>query len=262
MNMKMRNAAVLTAMVVLAFGCRRDTKIDVLAPEVSLITVNGLDTMVVEVMAGDTLDILVALTDNDALDEMRVVIHASENGHTHAGSGYTGGEYSLNSGNWIKEEIVQLPRTQTANNEQVQAIVPDTIAGNWHLVVTAIDRVGNISGEYVVLIKVSNDDLPSIEGTTSPAPSSDGIVYLSSGNTLSLDGVVSDADGVQSIRAYSIINGLVGEVTNIAMAGTPLIHTFLGVTFDDADAGTYRVVIEATDTEGKLRLWDRRVVVQ
>jgi hypothetical protein len=262
MNMKMRNAAVLTAMVVLAFGCRRDTKIDVLAPEVSLLTVNGLDTAVVEVMAGDTLDIQVALTDNDALDEMRVIIHASENGHTHAGSGYTSGEYSLNSGKWMKEEIVQLQRIQSVNNEQVQAIVPDTIAGNWHLVVTAMDRVGNVSEEYAVLIKVTNDDLPTIEGTTSPAPSSDGIVYMSVGNTLTLDGVVSDADSVQSIRAYAIINGLVGEITNIAMAGTPPIHTFQGVTFDDADAGSYRVVIEAIDTEGNLRLWDRRVVVQ
>jgi Domain of unknown function (DUF4625) len=260
--MMMRNVAVLTACVVLMFSCRRDTKIDVLPPEINKLTVNGLDTAIVEVMAGDTLDIEVALSDNDALDEMRVVIHPSENGHAHAGSGYAGGEYRLNSGKWIKEEVVQLSRTQSANSERVQAIAPDTIAGNWHLVVTAIDRVGNVSVEYAALIKVTNDDLPVIEATTSPAPSSDGIVYMSSGNTLTLEGIVSDPDGVQSIRAYTIINGLMGQVTNIAMAGTPLIQTFQGATFDDADAGTYRVVIEAIDTEGNLRLWDRRVVVQ
>jgi Domain of unknown function (DUF4625) len=259
----MRYFLMLSAAMWVMCGCRPDTKIDVIAPEFAALTMNGYDTTTWEVAAGDTLNVVVGLSDNEAVDEMQAVIHGAEDGHTHSGYGHGGGEFHLNSGTWQWSEVRPFAGPNTIRNEYIQLIVPDTLAGNWHLVITAKDRVGNTSKEYVALITVNNQELPLVTGTTTPAADATGTVYLTTGAALLLDGAVEDADGLAEIKTYLMTySGGTGEVTPVAMQGVPTAWTFQGVSFDNAQPGTYRVVIEAKDALGHRRYWDRRVIVQ
>lgn len=244
-------------------ACRPDTKIDVVPPQVTSVEINGNDSTVVTVMAGDTLNVEIGLSDNDALNEMRFVIHDAENGHVHSGIGHTGGEFHLNSGDWGKEEIVEFATRSNAQNEVIQVIVPDTIAGNWHLVVTAMDQVGQVSAEYTVLLKVENADLPVISVTTWPIINNEGVVNMMADSTLTLSGTVSDMQGVDVILVYSMsMLGTKGEVDTIDNELNPPVLDFQGATFDAVPATTFRVVVEAIDAIGSRRIWDAKVIAQ
>lgn len=260
--MKPRSLAFVAACACIV-ACRPDTKIDVIPPQVASVEVSGSDSTVVTVMAGDTIDVLIALSDNESLNEMRLVIHDAENGHTHEGSGHPGGEFHLNSGDWGKEEIIEFADRSATQNETVRVIIPDTIAGNWHLVVTAMDQVGQVSAEYTVLLKVENPDLPVITLTTWPLINNEGIVYMQADSTLTLGGTVSDLHGVDAILVYSMSAlGTIGEVDTIDNEVNSLVLDFQGATFDAVPAGTFRVVVEAIDALGSRRVSDAKVIAQ
>jgi hypothetical protein len=244
-------------------ACRPDTKIDVIPPQVTSVEVNGGDSTVFSVMAGDTLNVVIGLSDNESLNEMRLVIHDADNGHVHTGIGHAGGEFHLNSGDWGKEEIIEFTDRRSTQSEVIQVIVPDTVAGNWHLVVTAMDQVGQVSAEYTVLLKVENPDLPLITVTTWPLINPEGIVYMSADSTLTLSGSVSDTDGVDIILIYSkSMMGTMGEVDTIDNEINPLTLDFQQATFDAVPAGTFRLVVEAIDAIGSRRIWDAKVIAQ
>lgn len=242
-------------------ACRKDTKIDVVAPAVSRVLVNGGDSTVVHAQAGSTLQVTIEVTDNDRLNEVRLVVHDAENGHTHDGSGHAGGEMRLNSGEWGKQDVLQADNTSATI--QVEVVIPDSIAGNWHLVVNALDQVGNVSEDYTVLLHVSNDDLPVITGSTMPAADANGTLYVAEGSSFLLSGTVSDPDSLSDIIAYLMTYaGQVGDTTFIEMSGHPTSLSFYDRPFYQAQTGVYRVVIQATDKLGNRRLWDNKVVVE
>lgn len=242
-------------------ACRKDTKIDVVAPAVSKVLVNGGDSTIVHAQAGSTLQVTIEVTDNDRLNEVRLVVHDAENGHTHDGSGHAGGEMRLNSGAWGKQDVLQADNTSATI--QVEVNVPDSIAGQWHLVVNALDQVGNVSAEYTVLLNVINDDLPIITGVTTPAADATGTVFLTEGSPLYLAGTVSDPDSLSEIITYIMtFAGQVGDTTFIAMSGHPTELSFPEMNFDQAQIGVYRVVIEAADKLGNRRFWDNKVIVE
>ncbi|MFN5620068.1 MAG: DUF4625 domain-containing protein [Flavobacteriales bacterium] len=252
-------AAICSAMA----ACRPDTKIDVIPPQVNSVEINGFDSSAFSVMAGDTLYVAIGLSDNDALNEMRLVIHDADNGHVHNGTGHTGGEFHLNSGIWGKEEVIEFASRSAVQNEVVQVIVPDTIAGNWHLVVTAMDQVGQVSKEHTVLLKVENPDLPFITVTTWPLINNEGIVYMQADSNLTVGGTVSDMHGVDKILVYSMnALGTMSEVDTIDNEVNSLELEFAGATFDMVPAGTFRVVVEAIDAIGSRRVWDAKVIAQ
>lgn len=259
---KMKNFLfLLISSALLLEACRKDTKIDVVSPVVTQVRVEGFDSTAIQVEAGATLNVSIAVTDNDRLNEVLVVVHDAENGHVHEGEGHLGGEFRLNTGTWAKQDVLQADNTAASFDLQLE--VPDSIAGNWHLVVTAMDQLGNLSSEYVVLLNIVNDELPVISGATLPAAGASGVVYVGEGNTLLLDGTASDPDGLAEVKAYSVNTlGQIAEITFIAMLGNPTSLSFVGVSFDQAVVGSYRIVVEATDLLGNQRLWDTRVIVQ
>ena len=258
----MKKILVLVACFsLLIAACRKDTKIDVVAPAVSSVRVNGTDSTVYSVAAGSIIQVAVEVTDNDRLNEVRVIVHDAENGHVHEGEGHAGGEFRLNTGNWGKQDVLQADNTSASFNLEIP--VPDSIAGQWHLVVNALDQVGNVSKDYTILLNVLNSELPVITGYNTPAADATGTVYLSPGNTLYLAGMVTDPDGIAQLFTYiSTFSGQVSDTIPISLSGTPVAQSFPETSFDQAQVGIYRVVIEAFDTQGNRRLWDNRVIVE
>jgi len=250
----------IAAVAILA-ACRKETNVDVVIPTITRVTIDNLETSELEVTAGSVLSIRLDVADNQELNEVRVVVHDAENAHTHAGSGHNGGEFHLNSGEWAKDEVLQVSGTTAAMDVEVN--VPDTVAGQWHLVITAMDKVGNVSLDYAVLITVSNDELPIIVGSTEPQADATGTIFLNVGGSLLLDGTISDADSLLQVVSYVLsFGGQQSEIVPIEMSGTPTSITFLDLPYSAFPEGTYRVVIDARDKQGHRRLWDNRVIVE
>ncbi|MFM7233033.1 MAG: DUF4625 domain-containing protein [Flavobacteriales bacterium] len=249
------------AAVALLAACRKETNVDVVKPTITRVTINNLETSEVEVSAGGVFMVRMDLSDNLELNEVRVAVHSAENAHTHSGTGHAGGEFHLNSGEWAKDDVLQTSGTTATLDVEIN--VPDTIAGQWHLVITAMDKVGNVSLEHAALITVSNDELPFIEGSTDPPADATGTVFLNAGGSLLLDGTISDTDSLQQVVSYVLsFGGQQSEIVPIEMTGTPATITFLDLPYSAFPMGTYRVVIDATDKQGHRRLWDHRVIVQ
>jgi hypothetical protein len=72
----MKKILLWIPLVALLFAaCRKDTKIDVVAPAVSKVLINGGDSTIVHAQAGSTLQVTIEVTDNDRLNEVRLVVH-------------------------------------------------------------------------------------------------------------------------------------------------------------------------------------------
>jgi hypothetical protein len=241
-------------------SCRKDTKVDLVQPIVTRVEVGDSSATTIELTAGSSFQLTIEASDNESLNEVLVEIHAAEDAHEHQGNGHAGGEFHLNSGEWQNQQVLQANNASATLTAQIS--VPGTIAGQWHLVVTAKDDVGNTSLEYTLLLNVTNDELPLIEGVTTPLADATGTVSMQAGSSLLLAGTVSDADGLAGVQTYLLTySGLSGDTTVIPMSGNPTLLTFPEMSFDNAQIGEYRLVIEAFDTQGNRRWWDNRVVV-
>ena len=85
---KMKNILfLLISSALLLEACRKDTKVDVAAPTVTQVHVEGFDSTAIQVGAGATMNVSIAGTDNDRLNEVLLMAYEAENGHVHAGEG-------------------------------------------------------------------------------------------------------------------------------------------------------------------------------
>jgi len=257
----MKNRLLFVVIALLVASCGKDSNSDVTAPSITEVLVNGLDSTVVSVTAGEVLEVSISSTDNANLNELRVIVHDANNGHVHVGQGNGGGQFHLNSGSWGVENVYEIG--STANTTTLQLSVPDDVAGNWHLVVTALDNDGNASVEYAVLVEVENPNLPSLSVQTYPAYDANGVIYMQVDSTLTLDGTVTTPNGLASLCVYPMsMVGNLGYVDSIPFTGNPTELSFPGYTISDAPQGTYRIVVAATDMQGRRRLWDAKVIAQ
>lgn len=64
---------------------RKDTKVDVVAPTVTQVRVEGFNSTAIQVEVGVILNVSIAGTDNDRHNEGLSVVHDAWNGHAHAG---------------------------------------------------------------------------------------------------------------------------------------------------------------------------------
>ncbi len=257
----MKNRILLALIILLVVACDPDGSTDVTAPSITEVLVNGSESSVVMAMAGDALNVSISSTDNAILSELRVIVHDADNGHVHAGNGNGGGQFHLNSGSWGVDNVYEIGAA--SNTTLFQLNVPDDVAGNWHLVVTALDNDGTVSLEYTVLIKVENPNLPGISVQTNPAYDADGVVHMQADSTLTLSTEVSAPNGLASVCVYPMsMLGNLGYVDSIPFLGNPTALSIPGYTVTDAPQGTYRIVIAATDVQGRRRLWDAKVIAQ
>lgn len=245
----------------LAVACGQDSNNDVTAPVITNVLVNGNSSDAMSALAGDVLEVSVSSTDNASLNELRVIVHDADNGHVHVGQGNGGGQFHLNSGSWGVENIYEI--SSTTNTTTFQLNVPEDVAGNWHLVVTALDNDGTVSAEYTVLIQIENPNLPVLSIQTYPAYDTDGVIHMQTDSTLTLDGVVTASGGLASLCVYPMsMLGNLGYVDSIPFTGNPPQLSFPGYTITDAPQGTYRIVVAATDVQGRRRVWDAKVIAQ
>jgi hypothetical protein len=256
----MKNFLLLFTAILIFTACREKSKVDVISPVLSRVAIDGDDSTVVTLTAGENFTIQIEMTDNMGLNEVQFNIHPAENGHEHEADGYQGGEERLNSGTWYEDGRSDVSGTSAAREFELS--VPENIAGNWHLSVNLLDEVGEKAIERVVLIRVINQNLPEISISTIPAMGSEGNISMTEGSDLSLNGQAYDPDGLEFLRLF-VINqfGVAEDTTHITIVDNPNTQEFMNLTFDSFPEGEYRVIAEAGDTLGYVRKWDAIIYV-
>lgn len=230
---------------------------DVKAPAIERITVNGSDENVVSVAAGSALSVNYLISDNMGLYHCTAGIHAANDGHKHS-SGSLGGEYQLTSGKWSITPISK-SISGTSYEGTLETTIPDSIGGVWHIEIKAEDAVG-YSASRAVSLHVTNENLPMISLTSSsPEISNDGYIHLTSGSTVTINAIVNDPDGLTSvyIRLISSSGSVITQLTVPSFGTTANFPA----SFDNVSTGDYRIVIDAFDALGYHSVWDARLKV-
>lgn len=257
----MKNAKKWGGLVLLAgstwmYSCQPDT--DVQVPEISSISINGVESDDHAVLAGEVVQIRVEVHDNEELKQLKVNVHPADDGHAHgSGSGSVG---QPNVGNWSYSNIISVSGTHTVTDLTIP--VPLNVAGEWHLEVMALDASGNEAVEKVVTISVSNNELPVIEVTSNPL-AVNGVLVLNAGNPVATFVVdVTDSSGIDSLSFEAMTES--GEVvfTQIFDAGDWVEFNTGSIEVSFPGSGLYDVKVTALDINGFENLWIQEVEVQ
>ncbi|MEN9949043.1 MAG: hypothetical protein RL106_1866 [Bacteroidota bacterium] len=255
-NAKKWGRLMLLAGSGLVYSCRPDA--DTTAPEINSITVDGMEADTHTILAGDVMQVVLDLHDNENLKQVKVNVHAADDGHTHgSGSGAVG---QPNIGSWSYSRIIEVEGQHATAD--LNLTVPFDIAGEWHLEVMAIDASGNEAVEKVVNLQVINAELPIISVVTTPASTDSPMLLPINNPTITFNAYVMDASGIDSLFFQATTEA--GElVFSQALDGEDVTEFYSGnvdITFPAV--GLYDVEVRALDVNGYENIWMREVQVQ
>lgn len=223
-------------------SCRDDKQVDVKSPLFAEFTVNSVNGSEVAVAASEEAVIDFMVTDNMSLNQVRLTLIADD-----ASRG------TPNTGTWEELEILNL--NGTSAERSVTFSIPDSITGYWLLKAECIDDMGLAAQPVNVKLNVLNANCPQVTGSTIPAADGNGVVQIPSGSNLGVSGTATDSDNFTYLKVYlTRLNGTVQTSLNIE----PVLNSpfgFSGATFDNAQAGSYRLIIEAKDQQGFTGKW-------
>lgn len=248
----------LSALLLIALSCREKAQVDVKAPTIETLTINGNAENEQSVNASEPISIAYTVKDNAGIENSSFSIHAAHDGHTHTGTGSQGGEYHLTSGSWSFSETTPASGTSYSNSYEIE--VPDSIGGVWHVEVTAKDEVG-YSVSKAISLNVVNDNLPYISLVSAyPEVTSDGYIHAGSSSNVSLILMANDADNLAAVY-FRLVNH---SGTTLALDTVPVFGTTttFPANFSQALPGEYRIIVDAFDILGYHSVWDTRLKVQ
>ncbi len=243
---------VLLFAVIIAFASCKKEETDTTAPKINSVRVNGVSADEHDLNAGTAIEIAVDVSDNEALNQVKLDIHAADDGHTHDDSS-TGEMEAPNIGAWSELRTENLSGKSTTRTFNLT--VPATIAGHWHIEVKLIDKEGNEATEYITTLHIENENLPVFNVTSTPATVNYEIEVPING-TITLNGNVTDPDGLVEVH-WELENETTGAVV---MEGE--LPGVTGTSFDLGSiaigpiaAGEYHLHIHAEDSQGYVGEW-------
>lgn len=255
----MKKVVFLMAVVFALASCKKE-KEDSTAPVIGSIKVNGVVADEHDVNAGDVITVEIAVTDNEELNQLKVNIHGADDGHTHDG-GTEEEVVAPNVGVWSNTQIFDL--SGTSYTQTISYTVPATISGHWHIEVQLIDDQGNEATEAVTTMHVENSNLPVFAITSTPV-TTDYVITVAAGGSITLNGTVSDPDGLTDVHVEledEDTEEVVWEQELTGVTGTSFDIGSVIVGPIDA-AGNYHLHIHATDGAGYMGEWAVEVVVE
>ena len=181
------------------FSCKKET--DDERPVISGATINGVSGNDFAIEAGSEFQLVVSLSDNEALNQLKIDLHSADDGHSHE---FTGGEEKTNE--WEVFEVVSLSgRSQTISRSYT---VPADQVGPFHLTLQCLDKEGNESALRLIELDIENSNSPVIQlDGTLPALNAEGEIESQVGGTVSLLGMVSDEDGLAEVHVELVVEG-------------------------------------------------------
>lgn len=195
--MKIKQITILTGALALTLGlssCGKDS--DEEAPKITQVKINGsAATDHMHVDAGTTMTVEVTMTDNEALNQLKIDLHPNDDGHTHGDDSESEGGAD---GSWEVLEITNLSGTEQTVTRSYA--VPNDIRGEWHLGILAIDEEGNEADEFFTDIDIENEIIPLIQVETINGVAPGDEFDTAEGETIMFTGTVSDDNGLAHIH--------------------------------------------------------------
>ena len=180
-------------LVALSTGCNKD---DDEAPVIQEITINGSSIGTeMEVEAGDVLAVSIRVSDNEALNQVKIDIHANADGHSHDGHSHGGGGAF---GSWETLEIIDVSGTEETITRNIT--IPQTILGEWHFGVLALDETGNEADEVFTDLDIDNEYIPHIHIDAINGDDVGDELDADEGDVLSFEGEITDPDGLAHVE--------------------------------------------------------------
>lgn len=199
----MRLLGLSLLMAVLLLACRKDSD-DETDPQVVTFEVDGM-TSDVSIAAGQTYQIHVAFTDNEALQQCRIHIYDLFKNNT---------EYSL----------LRVYDLQGTSDELTLTfdMPSDASSGPYELEVVVVDANGNSSEAMILPIAVTQSGQPVVVIT---APDVSQVLYYNEGDTLQISGTATDDEDLETIT-YTIEDDGVNLLSYAASYPDSVVTTF------------------------------------
>jgi len=251
-------SAVLLMAAAAINGCKPDQ--DLTPPQIESIALNQEDSLTHTVNAGDAVDVVIHVSDNVSLKQMKINIHPADDGHGHGSS--TGMQFEPNVGVWTTSKIIDLSGTSAYVNYRLE--IPSDIKGHWHLEVLTLDESGNEAEEAFTTMRILNAELPVAFFAFNPTLSAvDSLIHISAANPqFQFNADITDADGLESIF-WSVYteDGILVDAQMLDGAG------LLNMTTGDIQVilpglGRYDWTFRATDQNGFYNEWVQEIIVE
>ncbi|TNE81958.1 MAG: DUF4625 domain-containing protein [Bacteroidetes bacterium] len=239
----MKHWIALSTFILLGLASCSDDK-----PEQDLIrpTITWLNTLPDSLNGGNALELELGLADDEALSQLKIEIHDNFDNHTHRKGGVLP---------FAWDSIINLQGLSQVVNLSIP-VPADIAAGNYDVLVQAIDQAGNEAAPEVKSIYLTNaidSELPQIQNVVWTPAEVAGEITLSGANaSLKLDATLSDnlaLDGAELTVTRESDEKLVYDYDEEAPSSNyQFSHQF---NFDAAwGAGAYHVVLKLKDVKG------------
>ena len=216
------------------------------APLIARVTVNQSESFTWFEEAGELVTVEITATDNRELNQYRVaVVVVGDNllpTGTLSDSLKVVGEWEVTRIGELKGETDQV---------SLQFSIPQEVAGERYVVVEVLDEAGNLSEKAVRRLMISNDFIPDLNVDLESA-GHDGFLAISAANDYQFSGVISDADGLQSVGVdlFNASGNLVWFVRYATHGAESIDLATLPISFGSAPLGVYTLSFVATDSQG------------
>lgn len=186
-----------TASLLLPAGCNSNADLEL--PDLQFLsasptprpdTICGqVENSVYHMTGGDTLAMDLLLTDNEALSQFKVDIHANFDCHGHARLAQAAGE---NTQDWSVLALENLSGTEVEHSVRLVAPTNPT-SGTYHFQLQVVDKAGNSDATayvYSIILHHAEDSIAPVLTLNSPSPGSN--LTLARGAEVRVTGTVSD----------------------------------------------------------------------
>jgi len=212
-------------------SCKKDTP----DSEAPIITAVEEPLMNDTLFTGNELHIEASISDNEELSQLKIDVHAAEDGHNH-------GKVDA-SAYWETVVIIDLSGASTSIHEHID-IPTDAASGLYHVILTAVDKAGNQSEieERDVYIQNAGDQVAPGINLTSPGEND--TLSLSTGITVSA--ILTDNASLEDADLRLLSGSTVVFETEIALTGTEF-NLNQNIPTSTLAAGTYTVELIVRD---------------
>lgn len=226
-------------------SCKKDTP-DSEAPAITAVEEPAMnDTL----FTGNELHVEASISDNEELSQLKIDIHAAEDGHNH-------GKVDA-SAYWETVVIIDLSGASTSIHEHID-IPTDAASGTYHVILTAVDKAGNQSEivERDIFIQNAGDQVSPIVTITSP--SQNDTISLSTG--INVSAILTDNIGLEDADLLLLSGSTVVFEAEIALSGTEF-NLNQTIPTSTLAAGTYTLELVVRDAVQNVSDMDIEVVL-
>jgi hypothetical protein len=231
----------------LCWSCQKPDKT---LPVVESITVNGNAVALFDAEAATPFVLHVNVSDDQALNQIKLSLHSADYAHSDYASGTQPETFATpNVGTWSLTQIYDVSGKSYGHDFTLSA--PDSVSGNWHFMVDAIDENGNKAKSLVQVIHVNNAQAPTINLSSTPAWTDESLPWSDNGDSLQLSVQADDAHGLEYVSINITNESTQSIIVADTLSAQGLTHFSSGaLNYGPYAPGTYSVLISARNLLG------------